>query len=193
MHLVQYAVMGNAYAREVLGKPKPRVGLLSIGTEETKGNELTFETYKLCKRIDLNFLGHVEGHDLFSNRVDVVVCDGFVGNVVLKTCESLASNLVAWVKKELVKNPIRMLGAFLAKGAFKSIKQRMDPDTHGGAPLLGLNGTVMIAHGAARQHAIMCAIRTTSQAVHHHLDQVITKEIAAANARLSMPAAAASA
>ncbi|HOW66520.1 MAG TPA: phosphate acyltransferase PlsX, partial [Verrucomicrobiota bacterium] len=145
VHLAQYAVMGSVYARDILGIQKPRVGLLSVGTEAVKGNELTLETYPLCRMLPLNFIGNIEGHDLFTNRVDVVVCDGFVGNIVLKSCESLAIGIFSWLRKELTRNPLRMTGAFLAKGAFQTIKRRVDPDTHGGAPLLGLNGTVVIA------------------------------------------------
>ncbi len=115
LHLMQFAVMGNVYCREILGYARPRVGLLSVGTEDVKGNDLTQEAFKLCKQLDLNFIGNVEGHDLFSNRVDVVVCDGFVGNVVLKTCESLATSLFRWLKSELVKNPKRPLTSQLQK------------------------------------------------------------------------------
>jgi glycerol-3-phosphate acyltransferase PlsX len=184
-NLLQYAIMGSVYSREVLGYAKPRVGLLSIGTEETKGNDLTLEAFKLLKQVNLNFIGHVEGHDLFTNRVDVVVCDGFVGNIVLKTCESLALGIFGWLKRELTKTPVRMVGAFLARGAFRTIKRRVDPDAHGGAPLLGLNGNVMIAHGSARQRAIMNAIRLTTDAIQNHINQTITDEIAQANAWLA--------
>ncbi|MGA0409184.1 MAG: phosphate acyltransferase PlsX, partial [Limisphaerales bacterium] len=137
IHLAHYAVMGNVYAREILGIPNPRVGILSVGTEDIKGNDLTLEAFSLCKQLDLNFVGNVEGHDLFSNRVDVVVCDGFVGNVVLKSCESLAQNLFSWLREELTAGPVRKIGALMAKGAFRTIKRRMDPDAYGGAPLLG--------------------------------------------------------
>ncbi len=127
LHLLQYAVMGNVYSREILGCKRPRVGVLSIGTEDSKGNELTLEAFQLCKLLDLNFVGNVEGHDLFKNRVDVVVCDGFVGNIVLKTCESLATGIFSMLKRELTRNPKRKLGAFLAQNAFRTIKHRMDP------------------------------------------------------------------
>lgn len=180
-HLLQFALMGSVYSREILGYPRPRVGLLSVGTEDVKGNELTQEAFKLCCRADLHFIGNVEGHDLFSNRVDVVVCDGFVGNIVLKTCESLASNIFRWLKSELTKNPKRQLGALLAKGAFRTIRQRTDPEAHGGAPLLGLNGNVVIAHGSSRERAIMNAIGQAVQAVQHRVNQVITRELSAAN------------
>lgn len=180
IHLVQYAVMGHVYSREILGCRKPRVGILSVGTEAIKGNELTLEAHRLCQRIPLNFIGNVEGHDLFRNRVDVVVCDGFVGNVVLKTCESLAKGILSWLKAELTQNPKRQLGALLARNAFRAIMRRLDPDAYGGAPLLGLNGHVMKAHGSARERAIMNAIRVTTETIQHHINHHITEELAAA-------------
>ncbi len=186
-HLLQYAIMGSVFAREILHVAQPRVGLLSVGTEDIKGNDLTREAFKLCKQVDLNFLGNVEGHDLFTNRVDVVVCDGFVGNVVLKTCESLAGGIFGWLKQELTRNPLRQAGAWLARGAFRTIKRRVDPDTHGGAPLLGLNGHVMITHGSSRERAICNAIRLASEAVRNQINQTIAREIAQANDRLQAP------
>jgi phosphate acyltransferase len=184
LHLAQYAVMGSIYSREILGRPNPRVGLLSIGTEDSKGNDLTLAAFKLCKQLELNFIGNVEGHDLFNNQVDVVVCDGFVGNVVLKTCESLAMALFSMLRRELTANPQRQLGALLAQNAFRAIKRRVDPEQHGGAPLLGFNGAVMKAHGSARERAIANAIRLTTEAIQHHVNQVIAQEIARANERL---------
>jgi len=185
IHLLQYAVMGNIYSREILGCKKPRVGLLSVGTEDGKGNELTLGAFKLCKQIDINFIGNVEGYDLFANRVDVVICDGFVGNVVLKTCESLAMGMISMLKQELSRNPKRKLGAYLAQNALRAIKRRMDPEAYGGAPLLGLNGTVMKAHGSAREKAIMNAIRVTTETVEHQINKAITDELQRANERLA--------
>jgi phosphate acyltransferase len=185
IHLAQYAVMGSVYSREILRYKNPRVGLLSNGTEEGKGNELTKEAYKLCKQLDLNFIGNVEGHDLFANKVDVVVCDGFVGNIVLKTCESLAVGMFAMLKRELVRNPKRQLGAYLAQNAFRVIRRRMDPEVYGGAPLLGLNGVVMKSHGSAKERSIMNAIRITTETVENEINQTIVKEIQRANERLS--------
>lgn len=184
LHLLQFAIMGNAYARDVLGIERPRVGVLSVGTEDVKGNDLTQETLKLCKQVDLHFLGNVEGHDLFLNRVDVVVCDGFVGNIVLKTCESLAAGIFRWLRRELGRSPKRVLGALLAKGAFLAIKDRIDPEAHGGAPLLGLNGHVVIAHGSSREHAIANAIRQAVQAVRARLNEVLVRQIADAEERI---------
>ena len=187
IHLAQYAIMGSVYSREVLGYKKPRVGILSVGTEDIKGNELTLEAFKLCKKLDLNFIGNVEGHDLFANRVDVVVCDGFTGNIVLKTCESLAKAVFKWLKVELTRTPVRKLGAMLARGAFVTIKERTDADAYGGAPLLGLNGNVTIAHGSAKQKAIKNAIRMTASAVQHQVNEAITREIEKAALVLNQP------
>ena len=190
LHLLHFAVMGSVYSREILGCKKPRVGILSNGTEDNKGNELTLEAFKLCQQVNLNFIGNVEGHDLFHDRVDVVICDGFIGNIVLKTIESFAKGMGAWLKEELTKNPKRMLGAVLAQNALRTIKRRMDPDAYGGAPLLGLNGHVMKAHGSAHERAIMNAIRITSEAIQHHINDIIKNEIAEANARLTTTKAA---
>ena len=183
-HLLHYAVMGSVYSREILGCKTPRVGLLCNGTEDNKGTELTQAAFKLCRQVDINFVGNVEGHDLFHNRVDVVICDGFVGNVVLKTLESFAKGLMGWLQQELSKNPKRMLGAMLAKNAFRTIKRQVDPDAYGGAPLLGLNGNVMKAHGSASPRAIMNAIRASTEAVQHHINDIIREEIVRANQRL---------
>jgi glycerol-3-phosphate acyltransferase PlsX len=182
LHLAQFAVMGNVYSREVLKYKKPRVGILSIGTEPSKGNELTLEAFKLCQQLDLNFIGNVEGHDLFKDHVDVVVCDGFVGNIVLKTIESLAVGMFSMLKRELTHNTQRKIGAFLAKAAFQSIRRRMDPEVYGGAPMLGFNGLVFKAHGSARERAVASAIRVTVNAVQH---QINARDIAAANAKLA--------
>ena len=184
-HLAQFAVMGSAYSREVLKRKSPRVGILSNGTEDSKGNDLTLEAFKLCQKLDLNFIGNVEGHDLFKNHVDVVVCDGFVGNIVLKTSESLAVAMFSMLKHELMHTTQRKLGAYLAKGAFHAIRRRMDPDVHGGAPMLGFNGVVMKAHASARDRAVASAIRITLEALKNQINQTIARDIAAANQALA--------
>ena len=181
LHLAQFAVMGSVYSREILKRKNPRVGILSIGSEDSKGNELTLEAFRLCKKLNLNFIGNVEGHDLFKDHVDVVVCDGFVGNIVLKTIESLAVGMFSMLKRELTHNTQRKLGAFLAKAAFHSIRRRMDPEVYGGAPLLGFNGLVFKAHGSARERAVTSAIRVTANAVKTQINQTIARDIAAAN------------
>jgi glycerol-3-phosphate acyltransferase PlsX len=184
LNLAQYAVMGSIYSQKVLGCKNPRVGLLSIGTEASKGNELTLEAFKLCRQLDLNFIGNVEGHGLFKDMVDVVICDGFVGNIVLKTCESLAMGIFSMLKSELTANPRRQLGALLAQNAFRSVKKRLDPEGYGGAPLLGFNGVVMKAHGSARERAIASAIRVTCEILQHRVHETIAEQIARANERL---------
>ncbi len=184
-HLAQFAVMGSIYSREVLGRKNPRVGVLSIGTEDSKGNELTLGAFKLCKQLDLNFIGNVEGHDLFKDHVDVVVCDGFVGNIVLKTAESLALAMFSMLKRELTQNTKRQIGAYLAKEAFRSIRRRMDPEVYGGAPLLGFKGTVLKAHASAREKAVASALRIAVEALQHHVNKTIISEIARANEKLA--------
>jgi glycerol-3-phosphate acyltransferase PlsX len=183
-HLAQFAVMGNIYSREVLRRKNPRVGVLSIGTEDSKGNELSLAAFQLCKRLDLNFIGNVEGHDLFKDHVDVVVCDGFVGNIVLKTAESLAVAMFSMLKRELTKNTKRQIGAMLAKDAFQAIRKRMDPEVYGGAPMLGFKGVVLKAHASARERAVASAIRVTTQTLKNHINEMIATEIAAANLKL---------
>ncbi len=180
-HLAQFAVMGNVYSREVLKHKRPRVGILSNGTEDSKGNELTLEAFRLCQKLDLNFIGNVEGHDLFKEHVDVVVCDGFTGNIVLKTSESLAVAMFSMLKRELMNSAQRKLGAFLAKGALQAIRRRMDPEVYGGAPMLGFNGLVIKAHASARERAVASALRHAGNAVQNHIHQSIARDIAAAN------------
>lgn len=193
-HLLQFAIMGHVYSREMLGHRRPRVGLLSNGSEATKGNELTREAHKLCQAADMNYIGYVEGHDLFADHVDVVVTDGFTGNIVLKTCESMGRAILRLLRTELTADPVRKFGALLAGGALRNIKRRMDPEAYGGAPLLGLKGHVIKAHGSAGAKAIMNAIRVATEAGDHHITDMIQREVAAANlplppARLA-PAAA---
>jgi phosphate acyltransferase len=185
LNLAQYAVMGSIYSREILGKKNPRVGILSIGTEDSKGNELTLQAFKLCKLLDINFIGNVEGHDLFREGVDVVVCDGFVGNVVLKSCESLATAIFTMLKREVTANLQRQLGALLVQNAFRAIKKRMDPEAYGGAPLLGFNGAVLKAHGSAKERAISSAIGVMIRNLKHQVNQAIAREVGRANERLA--------
>jgi glycerol-3-phosphate acyltransferase PlsX len=185
LHLAQFAVMGNLYAREILGHTRPRVGVLSNGSEETKGNELTRETARLCALLDLNFIGYVEGFDLFDDAVDVVVTDGFTGNIVLKTAESLSKTIGQLLKQQLMANPLRKLGAALARGAFDGLKQRLDPEVYGGAVVLGLNGVVIKAHGSARERAIANSLRVAAEEVKHNLNQNMVGQIARANAALA--------
>jgi phosphate acyltransferase len=192
IHLVQFAIMGSVYSRELLGRKTPRVGILSNGTEETKGTELTREALKLCRQADLNFVGYVEGHDLFSDHIEVVVTDGFVGNIMLKTIESMGKGIVRLLRRELTANPLRKFGAALAQGALQNIKRRMDPEGYGGAPLLGLNGVVIKAHGSARERAFMNAIRVARETIQHKINDTILREVAQANEKLGLNKTAAS-
>lgn len=185
IHLAQFAIMGSIYAREILGQKNPRVGVLSNGSEETKGNDLTRSAARLCSLLDLNFIGYVEGFDLFNDAVDVVVTDGFTGNVVLKTSESLGYAMMHLLKAELSATPVRTLGAMLSRRAFRAIKKRLDPEVYGGAVLLGLKGNVVKAHGSARARAITNTIRVASEQISHGLNRIISQEIARANGRLA--------
>ncbi len=182
LNLAHYAIMGAVYSSEVLGYPNPRVGLLSNGTEDHKGTALTQAAFQLCQRLkpSLNFIGNVEGHDLFAGRVDVVVCDGFVGNITLKTSESLAKGMFRFLKRELTANPLRKFGAFLARGAFQAVRRRMDPDMYGSAPLLGLNGVVFKSHAGASERAIRNGIKVVTDTFEHHVNAQITSRVAAA-------------
>jgi phosphate acyltransferase len=175
--LVEFAVMGVVYSREVLGCATPRVGLMSIGEEDAKGNEITKETFGLLQASGLNFEGNIEGHDLFEGKVDVVVCDGFVGNVILKTSESVAHAMGTWLKQAFTANALRMAGAMMLRGALKELKQKIDPAAHGGAPLLGVNGVVIIGHGASDARAARNGIRAAVEAVGHRMNEHIQEEI----------------
>lgn len=156
-YLVDFAIMGYEYAKSVMGYANPRVGLLSNGEEDTKGNELTKATFPLLKEFEF-FQGNVEGRDIFNGNVDVVVCDGFSGNLVLKASEGVASAISQILKQEIKKCPIRALGAMLMKGAFKNLKKKIDHSEYGGAPLLGVKNVVIISHGSSNTRAIECAV-----------------------------------
>ncbi|MDB3941169.1 phosphate acyltransferase PlsX [Verrucomicrobiales bacterium] len=177
-HLLGYAIMGSVYARHVQGKENPIVGLMSVGEEDSKGTDLTREVFGLLKESGLNFIGNVEGHDLFETPVDVVVCDGFVGNVVLKSCEATAKAMFKWLKEDIKATPIRQMGALIAKEAFKATKERGNYETYGGSPLLGVNGICIIGHGSSSPRAVKNAIRVASEAVRHHVNPHIEEEMA---------------
>jgi glycerol-3-phosphate acyltransferase PlsX len=165
-HLVQFAIMGNVYARDILGQTRPRVGLLSIGEEESKGNELTREAFKEMEgEHSLNFIGNVEGRDVFSGIADVVVCDGFIGNVALKISEGLVETIFSLLREELKKDLRARVGSFLLVPTFRRFKRRIDSSEYGGAPLLGVNGVCMISHGRSTGKAIRNAIRAAEGCV----------------------------
>ncbi|MEY2511266.1 MAG: phosphate acyltransferase [Verrucomicrobiota bacterium] len=176
-HMLQYAIMGSVYSRHVLRYKKPSVGLMSIGDEDMKGSDLTKEVFKMLKLSDLNFRGNIEGHDLFADPVEVVVCDGFVGNVILKTCESISDAIFKWLKHELMKSGARMAGAYLARNAFKTIKKKVNYEEYGGMPLLGVNGICIIAHGASTPKAIKNALRVAAESIEHQVNPHIVEEI----------------
>ena len=163
LNLAQFAVMGEQYAKYGLGIKNPTIGLLSVGGEDAKGNELTKATFKILSRMPINFIGNVEGHDTFMGGCDVVVCDGFVGNVLLKSAESLAMATFQWINKAFRKNALRMTGALLAKDAFREINAVSNFEEYGGAPLLGLNGICIIGHGSSTPKAIRNAIRVANE------------------------------
>jgi glycerol-3-phosphate acyltransferase PlsX len=173
--------MGSVYSREVLKVKNPRVGLMNIGSEPNKGNELTKAAYKLLEKAPINFIGNVEGHDLFSEGVDVVVCDGFVGNVMLKSAERLAKSISGWLRSEIQKNPMRFAGGVLAQSAFKSVKRRTSAEEYGGQPLLGVNGICIKAHGNSSAKAIRNAIRAAREAVTQKVNPSIVCAIAKYN------------
>src|SRR5262247_2468706 len=179
-HLLQFAVMGHVYARDILGLDSPRVGLLSVGEEE--GNELTKETYEQLRYSSLNFVGNVEGRDIYNGRCDVVVTDGFTGNVALKISESLAETLDEMIKEELTRDLRSKVGAALALPAFQRFKRRVDYTEMGGAPLLGIDGAAIICHGASPVKAIKNAVRVASEwakaGVNEHIRAALEAEVA---------------
>lgn len=171
LHLVQYALMGEAYLRCVLGRARPTVGLLNVGEEETKGTDFTKETYAMLEASGVNFVGNVEGRDIFSGEVDIIVCDGFAGNVALKTAESLARTISVLLKRSLTMSPMTRLGAWLARDAFIRLRKEVDYAEYGGAPLLGVDGISIIAHGASSAKAVKNAIRVAYESVRHELNR----------------------
>ena len=178
-NLEQFALMGDTYFRSMFGTRKPRVGLLSIGEEETKGNELTRDAFQLLKQLPINFVGNVEGRDLYSGKVDVIVADGFVGNVALKISEGVA-NLVRYTLKETLRTTItRQVGNWLSRSAFADFKKRLDHTEYGGAPLLGVKGVCFITHGSSNANAIKNAIRVAAEFAGRRINHKIEKELTA--------------
>jgi glycerol-3-phosphate acyltransferase PlsX len=180
-HLAQYAIMGSIYSKHILHFENPKVGLLSIGTEDVKGNDLTKEAFKMLSDAPINFHGNVEGRDLFEGVVEVVVCDGFIGNIVLKTSESIAGAMFRWIKHELKSSPFRMLGAWLARNAFLAIKKKTNYEEYGGSLLLGVSGICVIAHGSSTVKAITNAIRVGVEAVDLKVNDTIVREATKGN------------
>lgn len=179
VNLLQFAVMGSIYSNIAYGVPSPLVGLLSIGEEEGKGNILVKEVTKHIKNLGLNYYGNIEGRDVHTGMIDVVVCDGFVGNIVLKLSEGLAKSMFKMIKAQLKNRPLAALGALIAKPAFKAVKHDTDPDTYGGAPLLGVNGPVIICHGKSSEKAIYNSIRVAGRLVNSDAVKTISTAISA--------------
>lgn len=178
-NLEQFAVMGDIYFRSMFGTAKPRVGLLSIGEEEGKGNELTREAFHLLKQLPINFIGNVEGRDLYTGKVDVIVADGFVGNVALKTSEGVAHLVRTTLKETLAATITRQVGYLLSRSAFSDFKKRLDHTEYGGAPLLGVKGACFVTHGSSNANAIKNAIRVAAEFVEREIPRNIERELAA--------------
>ncbi len=176
-HLREFAVMGHFYAQMVFGIAEPRIGLMSIGEEEGKGNELTRETYRVMKETGLNFIGNAEGRDVFNGNADVVVCDGFIGNVVLKASEALGEFVNRTLNVEMRRNPARMLGGLLARSAFNDLKKRMDYSEYGGAPLLGVKGGCIVCHGRSNAKAVKNAVRVAREFAMNRIDAKIQERV----------------
>jgi glycerol-3-phosphate acyltransferase PlsX len=180
-HLVQFAIMGEVYARTVLGVAQPKVGLMSIGEEEIKGNDLTKEAFALLRELPrLNFVGNVEGRDVFTGTVDVIVTDGFTGNVMLKLSEGLSDAITSMIRRELSVSALTKAGAMLVRPAFRRLKKRLDYAEYGGVPLLGVRKIVVIAHGGSNARAIRNAIRNAKEFSEHNADELIRHGVAEA-------------
>src|SRR2546428_4726742 len=181
--LREFAVMGHFYAQMVFGIEAPRVGLLSIGEEEGKGNELTKETFRVLKETGLNFIGNTEGRDIYNGKADVVVCDGFIGNVVLKASEALGEMVSKLIRDEMTQSLPRKIGGLFAKNAFDGLKRRMDYSEYGGAPLLGVKGGCIVCHGRSNAKAIKNAIRVARGFALNRIDQKIREKVMDLHAR----------
>lgn len=176
-HLIQFAVMGHLFSKKIVGVASPRVGLMSVGEEESKGNELTKEVHKALKQLHLNFIGNVEGRDIYNGRADVIVCDGFTGNVALKTSEGLIEAMLKLLKDELSRNLQAKVGALLSQRSFKRLKKRLDYSEYGGAPLIGLRGVSIICHGRSSSNAIKNAIRVAKEFAENQVNAKLEAEL----------------
>jgi len=176
-HLLQYGVMGVSYSRHILGNDNPTIGILNIGQEESKGTGLIKSARQLIEKTNLNFIGNVEASDVYSGKVDVVVCEGFIGNIVLKITESFAKASSEFLKRELTKSLLPKIGAMLSLPAYRAIRKKIDSSEYGGAPLLGIDGRVIIAHGGSSAKAIKNAVRAAMEYVEHKLNQHILEDL----------------
>ncbi|MDR2870342.1 MAG: phosphate acyltransferase PlsX [Deferribacteraceae bacterium] len=179
LNYLHFAIMGSAYAKAILHQDKPRVGLLSIGEEDVKGNEVTKTVFAMLKGSKaFNFTGNIEAKEIYKGKVDVIVCDGFVGNIALKCSEALASFISGLLKKEIKSSIISMLGALLMRSGFKRFKARVNYEEYGGAPLLGVNGICIIGHGSSSAYAVQNAVRVAKEMVEQNMNEVIRKGVA---------------
>ncbi|MEI6054613.1 MAG: phosphate acyltransferase PlsX [Lentisphaerota bacterium] len=185
-HLAQFAIMGTIYSKLVLGISDPKVGILSVGDEAIKGNDVTKEAFRLISGMPLNFAGNVEGSDIFNDVVDVVVCDGFVGNAVLKACEGISKAAIHWLKKAFTKNPFRITTAILAQKVFEELKEMGNGEEYGGAPLLGINGICIKGHGSSSPKAVRNAIRVAADLVSKKMNEQILNKLKESNALLKI-------
>lgn len=176
-NLLQFALMGDAYCKTMLNNPEPKIALLSIGEEDTKGNLLTKEAFKLLRNAAIRFIGNIEGKDIFMGRADVVVCDGFIGNIVLKTSEGLAEVILKMLKREIADVATGRIGYLLMKPALRNFRKKTDYAEYGGAPLLGINGTCIISHGRSSAKAIRNAIKAAAEFSRKKVHEIITEEI----------------
>ncbi|OGR93016.1 MAG: hypothetical protein A2992_04565 [Elusimicrobia bacterium RIFCSPLOWO2_01_FULL_59_12] len=176
-HLLQFAIMGSQFAKHIFNRPNPRVGLLSIGEEPSKGNELTLASSELFAQHLPNFIGNVEGRDIPKGLADVVVCDGFVGNVVLKFGEGMAEAVVSLIREQVQAHPLAKLGGLLLRGALRDVHKKIDYSEYGGAPLLGVNGVCIVCHGKSTPKAIFNAIRVAGELVQKGTNQQIRQEL----------------
>jgi glycerol-3-phosphate acyltransferase PlsX len=177
IHLLQYGIMADAYSKYILSKPEPTVGLLSVGEEETKGTDFIKETHTLLSESKLNFIGNIEGRDVYAGKADIILCDGFVGNVILKISESVAGTIMKLLKQEIKSSLIATLGAALSASAFNELRRKMDYSEQGGAPLLGVDGRCIISHGSSTPKAIKNAVRVAAEFVKQDVNTHIVEEL----------------
>jgi len=176
-NLYQFAIMGNEYSKYILKRENPKVGLLNIGEEEYKGNELTKKAYEELKKAPINFVGNIEGRDIFNSKVDVIVCDGFIGNIILKATEGLGENIYLKLRNELKSTALSKIGAALSKGAYKNFKKSLNYAEYGGAPFLGINGVCIKAHGSSSSLAIKNSIFVAERFVSNHVNEHIKERL----------------
>jgi phosphate acyltransferase len=178
VHIAQFAVMGSVYAEEVLGLERPRVGILSVGEEDGKGTDVTKDASAMLRQMEINFEGNAEGRDIWNGNFEVIACDGFVGNIVLKSSEALAEGIISGLRESFMTSALTKFAGLLAKPAMKNFKKKLDYSEYGGAPLLGVKGVSIIGHGRSDAKAVRNAIRAALRAAEHNLHQRIQERVA---------------